>query len=111
MSGLEEAGVEDLDLNAHHGDFIEFNFVLEQRYFGGFDLLVSADGGDFDVKIFEQLNFERIADISFEQEESAVVFVVSLTQQSIGLEPCPDGDSLTKNPLGVVIKHFYRVDG
>lgn len=29
LSGLEKAGVEDFDLNAHHGNFVEFNFVLE----------------------------------------------------------------------------------
>ncbi len=29
LSGLKKASVEDFDFNAHHGDFVEFNFVLE----------------------------------------------------------------------------------
>lgn len=36
---------------------------------------------------------------------------MDFTEDSIGLEPGPNGDAFAEDPFGIVVEYFYRIDG
>ena len=67
-------------------------------------------GGDLNVKIFKEFDFECIVEISFEKKKSALIFLI-IREKGLGLKPCINCDTFAKDPFGVIVQYFDSING
>lgn len=84
--------------------------MLQKRDFGSLNFFIVDDGADLNIQVFKEFDFKCVAEISFEEEESTLFFLI-IGKERLSLEPGIDSDAFTENPLRVVIKYFDSIDG